>query len=108
MVKKSILGLVTFALAVASAASSYNITLYKDTVVNGSTLKPGSYQVKVDNNTATIKQGKTVVEAPVKIENNGEKFSGTSLLVNGKDLQEIRVGGTHTRLVFENTGAATN
>jgi ribosomal protein S4 len=106
VIKKSILGFVILALAVASAATSYQVIFHNDVVVNGSTLKAGEYRVEVKDNTATIKQGKTVLEARVKVENNAEKFSDTSLRLNGQDLAEIRVGGTHTLVVFEKSSLA--
>jgi hypothetical protein len=108
MVKKLLLGFASVALAVASAATSYNITFYEPVVVNGSTLKPGDYKVEIQGGTAQIKQGKTMTEAPVKIENDTRKFSTNTVRMNGDHLAEIRVGGTHTRLVFEKSSDATN
>jgi hypothetical protein len=108
MVNKLIFGFASLALAVASAATSYRVTFYEPVVVSGSTLKPGDYKVEIQGGTAVIKQGKTVTEAPVKIENDGQKFSNNSVRMDGDRLSEIRVGGTHTRLVFENRGIATN
>lgn len=108
MVKKSIFAFATLALAVASAASSYTVTFFQPVVVNGQTLKPGDYKVQFDNNKATLRQGKAVTEAPVKVENNDNKYATTSVRLNGAQIEEIRLGGTHTKLVFEKTGAGTN
>lgn len=108
MVKKSIIGFAFFALAIASAANSYSVTFFQPVVVNGTTLKPGAYRVQVNENTAVIKQGKTVAEAPVKVENNDNKYPSTSVRLIGNQVEEIRVGGTHTKLVFDKTGIATN
>jgi hypothetical protein len=77
VVKKSILAFATLALAVASAASSYQ-------------------------------QGKTVTEVPVKVETNTDKYAATSVRLNGTQVEEIRLGGTNKKLVFEKTGAGTN
>jgi len=53
-----------------------------------------------------IKVGKQTVEASVKVEDGTEKFPETSVRYatnNGKMMvQEIRLGGTHTKLVFNN------
>jgi hypothetical protein len=108
MVNKLITGFATVALAVAAAASGYKVTIFNPVVLNGATLQPGGYTLQVNENTVTLTQGKTVVEAKVKVENSSVKFSDTSLKLNGKDLEEIRLGGTHTRLIFEKTGTATN
>ena len=108
MVKKSILAFATFALAVASAASTYTVTFFQPVVINGQNLKPGDYKVQLDGDKVSIKQGKSVTEAPVKVENSDNKFVTTSVRLNGSQVEEIRLGGTHTRLVFEKTGTGTN
>jgi hypothetical protein len=109
VVKGFTIGFATLALAVASAASSYNVTFFEPVVVNGTTLKPGDYKVEVNDNKAVIKRGKVIAESPVKVESNEAKYPTTSIrLALGTQLEEIRVGGTHTRLVFEKAGVATN
>lgn len=108
MVKKSILAFATFALAIASAASSYSVTFFQPVVVNGQTLQAGDYKLKYSDTKATIQQGKSVTEVPVKVENNTGKFATTTVRLNGTQVEEIRLGGTHTKLVFEKTGAGTN
>ena len=57
---------------------------------------------------AIIKKGKAVAESPIKIESNEAKYPSTSVRLAGTQLEEIRVGGTRTKLVFEKTGVATN
>jgi len=101
-VKKVLLGFVTLALAVASAASSYKVTLFQPSVINGSSLKPGEYRIEIQQDKAIIKQGKKTTEAPVKVETADQKFSTTVVRYNGDNVQEIRLGGTNTRLVFAN------
>jgi hypothetical protein len=108
VVKKSILAFATFALAVASAASSYSVTFFQPVVVNGQTLKAGDYKVQYSGDKATIKQGNTVTEVPVKVESNADKYATTTVRLNGTQVEEIRLGGTKTKLVFEKTGAGTN
>ena len=108
MVKKSILAFATLALAVASAASSYSVTFYQPVVVNGQTLKAGDYKVQYNADKATIQQGKNVTEVPVKVETNTDKYAATTVRLNGTQIEEIRLGGTKTKLVFEKTGAGTN
>ena len=94
----------TIGLSIAYAASSYRVTLYRPTSVNGTELKPGDYKVEVLGDKVLIKQGKTSVEAPVRIETRSTKFDATSVDYSGdnaRQLHEIRLGGTSTMLVFE-------
>ena len=106
MIKKMGFCFATLALAVASAASTYHITLFQPSVVAGTELQPGQYKLAVDNNKATIKAGKQSVEANVKIEDADRKFTTTSVRYTNGDgkyhVQEIHIGGTHTKLIFEN------
>jgi hypothetical protein len=95
-------------LAVASAASSYNVTFYEPVMINGSELKAGDYKLELKDKTAVIKQGKTVTEAPVKVENDSQKYQRTAVRMNGMQVEEIRIGGTSTRIVFDKTSNATN
>jgi len=109
VVKRLTIGFATLALAAASAASSYNVTFFEPVVINGTTLKPGAYKVEISDNKAIIKKGKAVVESPVKVESSEAKYPTTSVrLAGGTQLEEIRLGGTRTKLVFEKTGVATN
>ena len=108
MVKGLTLGFATLALAAASAATSYNVTFFEPVVVNGTTLKAGAYRVEVNNDKAIIKNGKAVAESPVKVESNEAKYPATTVRLAGTQVEEIRVGGTRTKLVFEKTGVATN
>lgn len=98
--------LLTLAMSVASAASSYRLTLFQPSIVNGQELKAGEYRLEVDGDKARITAGKTSVEATVKTETADTKFSTNSVRYKNGDgkyrVQEIRLGGTKTRLVFEN------
>jgi len=107
VVKRLTIGFGVLALAVAGAASNYNVTFYQPVVVNGTTLKAGEYTVEVNDNKAILKKGKSVAETPVKVENNDAKYSRTTVHLAGTQVEEIHVGGTHTRLVFEQNGTAT-
>ncbi len=93
----------TFALAIASAAS-YQVTLFQTSTVAGKELKAGAYKLTIENEKAVIAKGKEKVEASVKLENGDSKFATTSVRYaeeNGKmKIQEIRLGGTNTKVVF--------
>jgi hypothetical protein len=96
----------TLALAIASAASNYHFSIFQPSYVGGKELKPGDYKIELNGDKAVIKVGKQVLEAAVKVENGSEKFSETSVryaTADGKMMvQEIRLGGTSTKLVFNN------
>lgn len=110
MFSKFLAAFAILALVVASAGtvpgpgSSYRVNLTQPSVVKGSDLKAGEYQVTVGADKATFVAGKTSVEAPVKVENGTEKFRSTAVRYtneNGKAvISEIRIGGTSTRLLF--------
>ena len=105
MIKKVLLSLTTFALVTASAAS-HRITLFQPSVVSGTELKPGDYKLEHSDSKVVISKGKQSVEAQVKVESGDSKFSATSVRyanAGGKyRVQEIRLGGTNTKLVFAN------
>lgn len=106
MTNKILLSFATVALAAASAANSYRVTLFQPSVVAGKELKPGNYKLTVKDNKAVISSGKESVEATVQTETADAKFSSTTVRYRNGDgkyrVQEIRLGGTTTRLVFEN------
>src|SRR5271167_4064505 len=93
-------GLTTFALAMASAASSYNVNFAAPVWVGGTKLNAGQYSVEVTAGKALFKSGKTVVESPVTQEKNERKFAITSTTVSDSKVKEIDLGGTTTKLVF--------
>ncbi|MGH9633024.1 MAG: hypothetical protein ACRD7E_32375, partial [Bryobacteraceae bacterium] len=68
MKKKILLTFVTMTIAIASAASSYKVTLFQPSIIEGTELKPGDYKIEVLENKAVIRNGKVSVEAPVKVE----------------------------------------
>ena len=105
MITKFMLGIGVFALAVASAATSYRVTFFSPSNIAGTEVKAGDYKLEIKDGKAVLKQGKTVVEAAVKVETADKKFADNSIKYEGSKVQEIRIGGTTTRLVFE--GGAT-
>ena len=102
--RKVLLFFLVAGLAVASARS-YTITLFETATVGTTVLKPGDYKLEVNDQTAVIRQGKVQTESLVKVEEGDTKFAVTAVRyvndANGKvRIQEIRIGGTKTRLVF--------
>lgn len=109
MLNRVALAFLTAGLMTMSAAS-YRVSLHQDAMVDGKQVKAGDYKIEVkDNNTAVLSQGKKTVEVPVKTETAQSKFASTQVqYTGGNNLQEIRVGGTNTRLIFGADKATTS
>ena len=104
MIKRVLLLVSVVSLAVASAASNFNLNFYQPTVVNGTTLKVGEAKLEVKDNKAIVKQGKTSVEATVKVETANAKYLYTTVGYkdgDGHQIKDITIAGTTTKLVFD-------
>src|SRR5580700_328578 len=104
MIKRVVLLVTAVSLAVASAASNYSLNFYQPTVVNGTTLKVGEAKLELRDNKAIVKQGKTTVEASVKVESSASKYLYTTIgYKDGENhqIKDITIAGTTTKLVFE-------
>jgi hypothetical protein len=103
---KLFLSFATAALAIAGAASSHTFHMYQPATLAGTELKVGDYKIDVKDNKAVITRGKNSIEAQVKVETVPEKIASTSIRYENTDgklrIQEIRLGGTNTKLVFNN------
>jgi hypothetical protein len=97
--------------AFASAATRYGVTFRSATIIAGTEVKPGEYQVEISGNKAMIRGDKQTVEAPVQLQQADQKFSNTTVrynLVEGKyKVSEIHLGGTKTKLVFDDGSLAS-
>ena len=81
------------------------MSLTKPNTLGTTELKPGDSKIEVDGDKAILRQGKVQTESPVKVEEGDTKFSSNVVrYVNSADgklrIQEIRLGGTRTKLVF--------
>ena len=103
MTKRVIFAFLVLALTVASA-KTYTVTLFQPAVLAGTELKPGEYQLDLNDTKVVIKNGKVKVESAVKVETADSKFNTTTVrFANGDGklrIQEIRLGGTKLKLVF--------
>ena len=101
----------TLATAFANAGERYTVTLHQPTMVAGTELKAGDYKVEVNGNKATLTSGKKSVETPVKVESGDQKFASTTVRYatagGSYQIDEIRVGGTKTKLIFDPAGQAS-
>ena len=102
--KKLLLTVMLFAACVVASAKSYEIRLFQPALVGGVELKSGDYKVEFTDSKAIIKAGKVSAEAPITVESTEQKHSSTSVRYQNQDgklrVQEIRIGGTKTKLVF--------
>ena len=102
-----LLSFATLAIAIASAAT-HRVTIYQPVSIGGTEIQPGDYKVEVQENKAVLTRGKKSIEAPAKVENSPTKFGSTTVRYSntgdGKQtVDEIRLGGTNTILVFHST-----
>ena len=104
MIERLLLLVSVMGLAVASAASNFNLNFYQPTVVNGITLKIGEAKLEIRDNKAIVKQGKTSVEANVKVETANSKYLYTTVGYKDSEnhqIKDITIAGTTTKLIFE-------
>jgi hypothetical protein len=102
--KRLLFAFLVLALGLASA-KTFTITLHQKAVIGGTELKAGDYRADLQDTKLVLKaSGKQVLEATVKVENSDTKFDSTSVRMSNGDgkytVQEIRVGGTNLRLLF--------
>lgn len=104
MLKNIVLLATVLAMTALASAKTYSITLFEPSHVAGTVLSPGDYKIDVNDTKVTIRSGKTVVETEARMETTSEKFSSTSVRYRNGDgkyrIQEIRLGGTKSKLVF--------
>jgi hypothetical protein len=93
--------------AFAASNNSYKVELLQDSVIEGKSFKAGEYKISLQNGTAMIKQGKEVVEVPAHEEAQPQKVYSTVIKYkDGTNVQEISVGGTHSKIIFDGGSAA--
>ncbi len=103
--KRFVLAFAILALAVASAGTvpgthTYTINLIQPAVVNGAQLKPGEYRLIVDVTKVTLQRGHETIEIPTaKVETVDKKYEANAIRFDGAKLEEIRLGGTKTRII---------
>jgi hypothetical protein len=113
MMRKAALFFAAAGLALAGS-HTYTVNLLVKSTLGATELKPGEYKVEVNDQKATIRQGKVQSESPVKVEENDVKFATTTVRYGTSDgksrIQEIHIGGTKTKLVFtqDSVGAAAS
>jgi hypothetical protein len=107
MIKRFVLLFSAISLAVvASAANTFRVDLYQPTTINGTTLKAGEAKAEIQEGKIVLRQGKTSVEASIKVENNKDKYSFTSVgYRDDHKIKDICIGGTTTHIFFEDSAS---
>ena len=106
MLRKLLFSSITVGVIIATAGSNnYHVQISQDSVVNGKSIKAGDYRLEMQNNMAVIKQGKQTIEVPAHAESVANKFASTEIEYRDNKIQEIRVGGSRTKIVFGGANA---
>ena len=110
---KFVLTFATLALAVsASAAERYNVKFYLPAELGGQIVKAGEYSLELKGDRAVLKGAGGKIESEARIQNGGQKFRQTTVRYANSDenarLDEIRIGGTSTTVVFAKSQVAGN
>jgi hypothetical protein len=104
MKRKLLITLAILAVSATANAKSFSVTLFQTSIVGGAELQPGEYKLEWNESKVVIRNGKKSAEAEVKAEIADQKFGSTSVRYENGDgkyrIQEIRLGGTKTKLVF--------
>jgi hypothetical protein len=104
MSRNIVLSFIILAAAAVASAKSYTVKLFQPSVVGGAELQPGEYKLDVNESKVTMRSGNHSAEATVTVESGDQKYASTSVKYQNGDgkyrIQEIRLGGTKTKLVF--------
>lgn len=94
------------AMILSAAAGSYRFTVSRDATVAGKELKAGDYKIEMKGDMAVLKHDGQTLEVPAHMETEPDKFSATTVRYReGRDLEQVGFGGTHTKIVFTRSGA---
>jgi hypothetical protein len=97
--KKLLIAFAALALSV-TAAQKFNVRVFQPMRLSGTDLAPGDYRLELSENKVVLKSGKLSVEATATVQNGAQKFPATTFKINHGAVEEIRLGGTSTTLVF--------
>jgi hypothetical protein len=105
MIMRKVLPFFLVAGLAVAGTHAYTVSLTRPNMVGTTELQPGDYKIEVNNQKAVIRKGKVQTESPVKVEESDTKFEHTVVRYTDNSdgklrIQEIRIGGTHTKLVF--------
>jgi hypothetical protein len=102
--QRTLLSFVAVAALAFCAEKTYTVTLFSPATAGNTELQPGTYKVQIVDQKAILLHGKSDARIAVTVETEKEKFNDTSVRIDKADgkarLQEIRLGGTNTKLVI--------
>ena len=102
--KKFVFAFATRALAAASAADRYTVKFFVPAEVGGRLVKPGEYSLELKGDRAVLKGVSGKIETEARIETGDRKFRETTVRYTADEpnarLDQIRIAGTHTTVVF--------
>lgn len=106
--KKIMLAVATLALTALAASNTFHVTFDSAAWIGGTQVKPGDYKVQIEGDKAILKSGKTVIEAPAKLETVEHKYAASGVVVDSNQkVREIQIGGTKDRIVFATGSSST-
>jgi hypothetical protein len=92
-------------------AETYHLNLVHSSTVQGTEVKAGGHKMDLKDGQLTIQNGKQMLEVPIIVEEADQTFRSSSVVYKqdrGKySIEEIQLGGTKTRLVF-NSGISAD
>jgi hypothetical protein len=93
------LGLLVTAMAFAGA-NSYRVKFHQDLRIAGTVFTAGEYKGEMRGDMAAFDSGKGLVEGPAPLQPANKTFRYTAVHTSDKDVSEIDIGDTTSRLVF--------
>lgn len=107
MLTKFVLAFSILALVAAFSGTlpaTAHVTLAKPAVVDGTALKAGDYRLLIGDGKVTFNIDKQSFDIPAKVETSSKKFDANQVqydvVRSQTTIQEIDLGGTKTRLIF--------
>jgi hypothetical protein len=90
------------------AGANARLDLVNDASIGGKRVKAGTYDVKADDTTLTLRQdGKVVAQAPIQWKDEASKSAYSSMVTEGGALLEVHFSGKTRYAEVSGTPAAT-
>jgi len=78
----------------SKAGASARVDLANDATIGGKEVKAGTYDVKADETTLTLKQdGKVIAQAPIEWKDEPSKSTYSAMVTEGKTVLEVHFSG---------------
>jgi len=91
----------------SKVGASARVDLITDASIGGKSVKAGTYDVKADDTTLTLKQnGKVIAQAPIEWKDEPSKSANSSLVTESGTLLEVHFSGKTRYAQLSGTSAA--